>query len=262
MNHLSTAQLATYLQVTKRTIQRRAIRESWSYITQTSLGGKRRMYEFASLSADVKLRVVGQIITKHEQQGANYSLAEPVEQSTILPNNPFIVAAQHNGQGWLSQHIFAAQFPNPLDVVELNKEYIKTGLLVLARLYIMSFGFGKIKGFDAFCKFYNNRELALKQEVFGVVNKVSRITLLRWEKQCQQHGEQSLLVAIENEPQYCIDRDLSIMAQELLMSIPKLTAKRLRLYFLTIFPDRTIPSERKLSAWLAQQKSQVQAVVN
>ena len=49
MNHLSTAQLATYLQVTKRTIQRRAIRESWSYITQTSLGGKRRMYEFASL---------------------------------------------------------------------------------------------------------------------------------------------------------------------------------------------------------------------
>lgn len=262
MNHLSTAQLATYLKVTKRTIQRRAIRESWPYIIQASLGGKRRMYEFASLSADVKLRVMGQIIAKHEQQGANYSPAEPVEQSAILPNNPFIAPVQHNGQGWLSQHIFAEQFPHPLDVVELNKEYIKTGLLVLVQLYIMSFGLGKIKSFDEFCHLYNNRELALKQEVFGVVNKVSRITLLRWEKQFQQHGEQSLLVAIENEPQYWLDRDLAIMAQELLMSTPKLTAKRLRQYFLTVFPDRTIPSERKLSAWLTQQKSQVQAAIN
>ena len=260
MNHLSTTQLATYLKVTKRTIQRRSIRESWPYITQAGLGGQSRMYEFASLPAEVKLRVMGQIIAKHEQQGANYSTAEPVEQSMILPNNPFIVPVQHNKQGWLSQHIFAKQFPNPLDAVELNKEYIKTGLLILAWLYIRSFGFGKIKGFDEFCKLYNSRQLALKQEVFLVVNNVSRITLLRWEKQFQQNGGQSLLAAVENEPQYWLDRDLAIMAQELLMSTPKLTAKRLRLYFLTIFPDRTIPTENKLSVWLTQQKSQVQAV--
>lgn len=255
MKYLSTAQLSTYLQVTKRTIQRRAVRGNWSYMIKKDLGGTRRLYEFATLPTKVKNRVIAEIIAKHERIGLEYSTDEPTQRVLNIDNNPFIVAKKTEDQDWLTQHIFAEQSPHPLDTVEQQKEYIKIGLLQLAYLYVLSFYFRKIKGFDEFCHLYNSRQLALKSAVYQVVGKVSRITLLRWEKQLKPMGEPSGSLNANSKQATMIDKDLIEIAQELFIISSNLTAKRLKQYFLTIFSDRHIPSEAQLSSWLKLQQS-------
>ena len=255
MNKLSTAQLSQYLSVTKRTIQRRSNREGWPYEQKTGLGGTRRLYEFSGLPVDVRQKVIAYIIAKHEQQGLDYVPDQPKEPHDAsvfeLGDTPFIVYDNFRPDNWVSQHSFA----HGLDVTELDKEYVKVGLLVLARLYILSFSLGKIKGFDQFCQLYNDRKLGLNSEIYLVVNRISRITLLRWEKQQQAQGDVHQVMNVGDQDEVLFDRDLRRMAQEVLMVSPKITAKRLRQHFLTIFTDRKIPSERRLSLWLKQHNS-------
>lgn len=255
MNHLSTAQLSTYLQVTKRTIQRRSTREGWPHITTKGLGGTRRLYVFATLPISIKNRVVAQIIAKHERYGLEYSADKPTQRVLNIADNTFIVAKTTQNQDWLTQHIFAEQCPHPLDIIEHNKDYIKIGLLELAHLYVLTFSYRKIKGYDKFCQLYNSRQLVLKADIYQVIVKVSRITLLRWEKQLKQMGKQTRLLDIKNEHKAMVERDLIEIAQELLMASPNLSAKRLKQYFLTIFPERETPSQAQLRSWLKLQKS-------
>ena len=257
MNSLSVTQLAEYLQVTKRSVQRRAKREHWPFKGCTGLGGTRRMYTFASLPDDVKQRVISRMIAKHEQQGFEYNANTPNKKHARL-DSPFIVTTKVDGGYWYSQHIFAScedDGVDKLDAIELNKAYIKVGLLVLAQLYVTSFAVGKIKGFDAFCQLYNTRQLILHKAIYTKVSHISRITLLRWEKQLKESGAEGLLTGCFDDKN-ALDSDLHNIAQELLMTSPQLSANRLRQYFLTIFPDRKIPSNQSLSLWLKQQKTQ------
>lgn len=254
MNKLSTSQLSQYLAVTKRTIQRRAIREGWVYEEQVGLGGVRKMYHFPSLPVDVRQKVVAHIIAKHEQQGLNYVPEQPKKPHSAsvfdLNDTPFIVFDKASPGDWLSQHSFA----HPLDVIELDKEYVKVGILVMARLYLLSFSLGKIKGFDQFCQLYNQRKLAIDPAIYAIVANVSRITLLRWEKQQQLNGTVHHIMTVGDDDEVLFDRDLRKMAEEVLMVSPNISAKRLRQHFLTIFTDRKIPAERRLSLWLKQQQ--------
>lgn len=260
MNSLSVTQLAEYLQVTKRSVQRRAKREQWLYKERTGLGGTRRMYTFVNLPSDIKQRVISRMIAKHEQQGFEYNPNTSNKKHTLL-DSPFIVTTV-DAKHWYSQHIFASHesihkgdSADKLDTTELNKAYIKVGLLVLAQLYVTSFAVGKIKGFDAFCQLYNTRQLALHKAIYTKLSHISRITLLRWEKQLKTHGAQAQLMDGFDDKN-ALDSDLHNIAQELLMTSPQLSANRLRQYFLTIFPDRKIPSNQYLSQWLKQQNTQ------
>lgn len=254
MNNLSTAQLAGYLLVTKRTIQRRANKERWAHIEQTGLGGQRRVYAFDSLPSTVKTQVVAQIIAKHEQLGANYQQGTPNKPHGAgtfdLLSSPFITVDHQSTGDWLSQHSFA----HPLDNTEIDKEYIKVGLLVLARLYVLSFSLGKIRGFDQFCQKYNSHEFAIDNAIYFIIPRVSRITLLRWEKRCQALGAAYQLIDTTQVP---LDKDLQQMGKELLMVTPDISARRLRQYFLTIFTNRKIPSERTVSLWLKRQRESI-----
>lgn len=256
MNKLSTSQLSQYLAVTKRTIQRRANREQWLYVEHVGLGGVRKLYYFSSLPRAVKQKVISGIIAAHEAQGQSYAL----NQADSLPkdlkfdpcNSAFIVLDKSKNQGqddWLSQHCFA----HDLDTTALDSEFVKTGLLVLAHLYVLNIPAGKIKGFDRFCQLYNQRQLALNPVIYSIINNLSRISLLRWEKQQQQCAQQWLKNDENNTP---MDRDLRQMGEEMLMVSPDISAKRLRQYLLTIFTDRKIPSERYLSQWLKLQRMQ------
>ena len=254
MNSLSVTQLAEYLQVTKRSVQRRAKREQWPFKACTGLGGTRRMYTFVSLPNDVKQRVISRMIAKHEQQGFEYNPNTSNKKHTLL-DSPFIVATKIDASEWYSQHIFACGGGDALDTAELNKAYLKVGLLVLAQLYVSRFAVGKIKGFDAFCQLYNSRQLTLHKAIYTKVNHFSRITLLRWEKQLKESDTERQLSGNANFKN-ALDSDLHNIAQELLMTSPQLSANRLRQYFLTIFPDRKISSNQSLSLWLKQQKTQ------
>ena len=252
MKNLTTAQLSAYLGVTKRTIQRRAQRENWPYATH----GTKRLYTFANLPAELKQKVISKIIMLHERQGTQYKL-NPTKQphkagSFVLADNPFITLDNKASGNWLSQHTFAYS----LDITELDKEYVKTGLLVLARLYLLSFSMSKIKGFDLFCQQYNQREFAINKSIYTVVNRISRITLLRWEKQLEQQGAKHDLTDEYNIAN-TMERDIRKIAEELLMVAPDITGKRLKQHFSTLFGDRKTPSERFLGQWLDAQKSTV-----
>ena len=250
MHKLSTAQLAEYLAVTKRTIQRRAVRENWPYAEQVGLGGKRKIYAFSSLPADVKQKIIAYIVTKHEQQGLDYVPMQPskadVANVASFAVSPFIVLDKANAENWLSQHCFAYE----LDIAEFDKDYIKVGLLVLARLYLSTFSLGKIKGFDQFCQLYNARKLAINNAIYATVTSISRITLLRWEKQLEQQH-----LTTDESAKVLFGADLQQMAQELLLISPNINAKRLRQHFLSIFDNRKIPSARLLGLWLKQQSA-------
>ncbi len=71
MKKLNTRALAHYLNVTKRTVQRRAIKENWPFDECIGLGGTTRLYDFEQLPKDVKAKIVSTIISSHEQQLPN-----------------------------------------------------------------------------------------------------------------------------------------------------------------------------------------------
>ena len=260
MKRLSTTQLAQYLGVTKRTIQRRCVREDWPYIEQKGLGGVRKMYDFAGLPATVRQQVVVHIVAKHEKLGANYVPPAKVKPRKLsvydLADSPFIVFDKTKTGDWLSQHSFAHELDDTgFDNAELDKEYIKAGLLELARLYIFTFSLSKIKGFDQFCQSYNAHQFALNNTVYEIVSKVSRITLLRWEKQQQLNGREQHLLSIGADDSIIYARDLREIAKEILLVSPDVSAARLRSHLLTIFPQRKIPCVSQWVKWLSQQRA-------
>lgn len=253
MKTLTTAQLAEYLQVTKRTVQRRSVRESWSYRTEIGLGGERKLYIFECLPPAVKHLVVANIVAKHEQVGLSMSRnskQSPLDSLFDLKDNHFIVLEKYDPAHWITQHIFAHE----LDASQLNKAYIRQGLLVLAKLYVLCHKVHKIAGFDQFCQLYNTHALALHADVYKMINQVSRISLLRWEKQLTT-GE---LTMIKNEQ--LLDETMIEMIEEVLLISPNISARQLRQHFVTLFNDRKPPSELIFAQYIEQYKHQQQGL--
>jgi hypothetical protein len=240
MKSLSTLQLSRYLLVTKRTVQRQAIKGNWQYEECYGLGGVRRMYTFSALPNEVQLKVIASIIAHHETYNMNS------QELLTEQEHPFVVLFGHDPCNWLNQHCFA----HGVDKSLLNLAYVKLGLLTLARLFADECNMGKIKGFDIFCQKYNGKELKLESAVYGVVRHISRITLLRWEKKeyAMAKGE---VVATPVNPSTGY-AELRIVADEVFMVAPNMTAKKLRGYFLTFFSDRRIPHEREIELWLGE----------
>lgn len=247
MKKLSTSELAQYLCVTKRTVQRRAIKESWVYEERVGLGGTKRLYDFSSLPENVKAKVVACIVARHESYDSTQLESLLVQQDN---ETPFIAEYEQDPSNWLSQHCFNHQVDN----AELNKDYIKLGLLALARLFVDQAGEGKIKGFDEFCRQYNTRALDIDPEVYAIVRHISRISLLRWEKKEQEMADFKDIDASVSDAGVFMDKDLRQVAQEIIMVSPKITATRMREHFLTFFPDKKIPDEAQLRLWIRQSK--------
>lgn len=245
MKKLSIRELAQYLSVTKRTVQRRAIKEDWPFDQRIGLGGTKRLYNFNTLPEQVKSKVVAAIIARHEAH------VVPQMDAQQEGYTPFIVEDEKDPYDWLSQHCFSHKMDNS----ELNKDYLKLGLLALARLFVEQAGKGKIKGFDEFCQQYNERLLDIDEAIYNVIKQVSRISLLRWEKK-----EQELAFAADNEhkaaqPAPAFDKELRAIADEILMVSPNITAKLMRQHFLTFFSDKPTPDESQLQLWIRQAKS-------
>ena len=259
MKSLTIRQLAQYLGVTKRTVQRRAIKEEWAYQETVGLGGVKRLYTFASLPEAIKSKVIAAIISGHEQRVAHQIPGESVThdlsafvgaQEVDIPGgdskpdgHDTVTDLVKLNKSWYANHSFSGT----LDKSELNKEFVMLGLLALARMYVKHSKLGKIKGFDVFCEQFNQRSLHINPAVFTVVSKVSRITLLRWEKK-----EQELVSDLDsNLPKpVLLDRDMQVMAEEVMMVSPNITARRLRQHFQTFYGDRKIPPEKQLAKWM------------
>ena len=142
-------------------------------------------------------------------------------------------------------------FAHELEKLALDKDYVKAGLLVMARLYVTRFALGKIKGFDMFCQLYNERKLSINISIYSFVARVSRITLLRWEKQENTSAMADDVVKDGVQPCF-FEHDLQEVAQDILLIAPNITAVQLKNHFKNIYPNRRTPSARAVSSWLKQ----------
>jgi hypothetical protein len=276
VKNLSIRQIASYLSVTKRTIQRRAINEEWPFYEQTGLGGIKRVYAFSSLPGPIKIKVVAGMIAGHEK---NHPQDKPTidlcaDDSTASRqsylnqhSNKSANASQHD---WLAQHCFS----QTMDPEQLARGFVKAGILSLARLYVAQSKSGKIKGFDQFCLIYNAQEFAIDKAIYQVITRVSRITLLRWEKnglpdepsniaigaQCVStdetlQGDFVLSASLQQQEQQQnegFDPSFKLMAIQVMMAVPTITAKRMREYFTLFFAGQRLPDEQHINQWMTQ----------
>jgi hypothetical protein len=252
LKKLTTRQLSQYLAVTKRTIQRRAIKEHWPFDEQAGLGGTKRLYTFATLPEKVKTTVIAAIIASHEQLGH-----ETQTEHFELDGRPQVatqaVAQDVSGEteatsDWLAQHSFSQK----IDPNHLNKDYVKLTLLTLARSFVSETSEGKIKSFDLFCQQYNDQTLPIDKAIYSVIKRISRISLLRWEKKEQALSSGQAYQVSDRAEIEVIDKELHFMTKEIVMVSPTITARRLRQHFLTFFSDKKIPNERQLGQWIRQ----------
>ena len=72
MIELTTDQISQYLNLSKRTIQRRSIKEAWHFELKTGVSGVRKIYTYDRLPYKTKQKITAAIIVKHENLGLNY----------------------------------------------------------------------------------------------------------------------------------------------------------------------------------------------
>lgn len=225
MKDLNISEIAAYLGVTKRTAQRRAVRENWPYSEHCSLGGIRRHYAFVQLPESIKATVTAAMIMQMEQK--------------LLELEP-LFAAYHDEVNH-STHWQQHRFFKPLGLHKPSKPYIKQGLIHLAYLYANSLGQGKIKGFDQFCQQYNSRAFDIAPAIYHCVNNISRISLIRWENSARDTAKTAAITTF--------DAELKLFIQEVITLIPNITAKRLWQHLSLFFEPSQVPPVNVLNAW-------------
>lgn len=254
MNRLTVNQLASYLQVTKRTIQRRAKEGNWRYRETKSLGGTRREYEFESLPLTVKNQTIAAITKKHAALNLEITTKDRTGEkfTALTANDPYINHSIKVTKSWCDMHMFANQIDDDL---ALDKEFVQRGLLSLARLFVAKHNEAKIKGFDRFCQQYKAREIEINPKIYTVVKSVSRITLLRWEKvfsipKIKSDDE------LTNQTLALFSHEVMSLIEEFVNVIPDITAKRLEAYIAAIATNKKyLPNKRVLSGIIKQYKA-------
>jgi hypothetical protein len=117
MQHLNITQLADLLGVSRRAVQRRAIREDWPYKELVVLGGRAQLYQRSALPPRIAHKVtVAQIVRR--------------------PLWGVLAGSLNNTDARTVYEYCAAQ---PMDKTKLNRFDVKLKLLVLSRLFVLAF---------------------------------------------------------------------------------------------------------------------------
>jgi hypothetical protein len=67
MKTLNIQQIASYLKITKRAVQRRAMAENWPYTETKVEGGTQHQYDLAGLPAAIKTAITTSELWENEQ---------------------------------------------------------------------------------------------------------------------------------------------------------------------------------------------------
>ena len=195
MPTITVTELAFHLALTKRSVQRKAIKENWPYVMEIGLGGNHKAFKFKQLPTIVRTQVIDTVLKQHQ----NLGYLTTTEQAVHPVIDHFLnYTHASNDATWLQIHIFSRPFTLPQDKTT-DKNYIKIGLVVLAKLYVNHFNLNKISGFDQFTALYNAKAFNLHSQVYKGIKHISRISLLRWEKHANlqttiSHSELTTLV--------------------------------------------------------------------
>lgn len=198
---VTTRQIAKVLQCTKRTVQRRTQREGWPYSLESGLGGQRKVYEFDALPPLIQESFINYYCDLFNPSVAVMLPTSDDEDDTTKATDDELETRQATENSF-SNHPFA-QINPPLSAhFTDDKTAMRAGLLSLALAYVAQQNMGKVKGFDCFCQIYNAHKFALQPCVYGAIKRISRITLLRWQKVLDITDTAKTFVPIKKTPTF------------------------------------------------------------
>ena len=158
------AQLSLILGVAKRTIQKRAVVENWPYEEKKARGGTRRLYTVNNLPETAQSDIAKCLVAGVDDGSAAEKIISIEQRVKSEKDRNYI------------REIIDGNF---------TKDTVRVSLVILADFYHKKRNIGKVKGFDEFCKRYNQRGIDVNPQLYSIIKTASRISLLRWQKNYQ-----------------------------------------------------------------------------
>lgn len=221
MDQANAAQLAECIGVSKRTIQKRALREAWPFNEYPVRGGMQRVYPVDLLPEDIAIRVMRRIASSKGATSIN-------EDDVNLLSNDRIVCE--------------------LNSIEFTRAKAKYALLQAALRYVRSHAKGKVEAIDEFVQRFADHKAPVDNYVYKEMQQVSRISLLRWEKRFEQSGILGLLdgfLAKVRRFDTAITEQLKHRYTGLLQCWPECNVSQAFSYFSALYPVSFLPSARR-----------------
>jgi hypothetical protein len=185
---VSVKEIANVTKISKRSVQRRRKKDDLPCIQAKGLGGTRPLYNIEDLPPSEQRAFANCLTDAFSHNEIKRLIATDLRITNPTIEHPAFakilepVLVKSELGHWLSSHSFAQTSPALLPGMVSHRAAVQAGLIKLALAYVAYYGLGKIKGLDQFCEIYNLHEFALQQCVYDRYKKLSRISLLRWEK--------------------------------------------------------------------------------
>lgn len=241
-------QIAAYLLVSKRSIQIKAKNENWPFTEVKGRGGKVHKYALVDLPAhicvQVKEAIINETTTTAAQSGRAYLAVN--EQSDRFAQEQTTQVKQQN----LKQLAALENIP--------AKASAKIHLLKAVQNFVSANNLPKVRGFDLFSERYNQGELDIPAEYVSLIPKVSRITLLRWQKTVDQKGIAGLVIKPKRSGKSIIDSDkeLADFCIAMIYEYPHVKATQIKEGLIARFYQvgKSLPAETTIRDWLTRWK--------
>jgi putative transposase len=255
MDILYTAkQISLALSVADRTVRTRANKENWPFTQQTGRGGQIPHYKLADLPADVKTALVTQ--SQPEQQDTNVS-RRAQNAATLL-----IKTATTDKQIIAQQKQVALKAFAGLSGIAQARAVEKVNLLTAAKEFQRSTGQPKVKAWSEFCDLYNSNHPSIDQSQFTHHNRISYISLSRWEKAYSTKGITALVGDYgKNKGTGIIDStpELKEYCLALIQTYPHIKGERIADMLEAEFNGKyPIPAASTCRTWLSSWKTENQ----
>lgn len=222
MNQANVIQIAECMGVSKRTIQKRALREKWPFDEYPVRGGMQRMYAIECLPEDVTIRLSRSFAVK-----------------AGLKNGPSTIAQDETTTTDIERELSEAEFARCV---------AKYALLQAALRFARASNTGKVEAIDEFVARYTLHKVPVDDAVYREIPQVSRASLLRWEKRFEYSGLLGLLdgfnVKIRRYDAH-IKQALQQRFGELLTASPTCSVNQAFSYLSAIYPVSLLPSARQ-----------------
>lgn len=255
MSTFTATELAKKLNVTKRTILLRADHESWPFELKKGRGGNIRHYNPSDLPTDIHAAISGQIPALSEQET---NIAQRAKSAAT-----FALKAEATNKQIVKQHKQAglAEFAG-LSGINKARAIEKVNLLTAAKEFQRRTGQAKVKAWTAFCDLYNSNHPSIDQNQFTHHNRISYISLSRWEKAYNTKGIMALVANYgQNKGSGIIDStpELKEYCLALIQTYPHIKGERIADMLEAEFNGKyPTPAASTCRAWLAAWKTENQ----
>ena len=254
MNLYTAHQIASYLMVSKRSIQIRAKEEAWPYTEEKGRGGKIRKYALDNLPAHICVQIKEALIMSNESIAANSGRAYLEVEKNLANLSKEAVALERNSN---LKTLAGLEKIDP-------KANAKVQILELANSFITVNGLGKIAGLKLFSEQYNQSKLDIPVEYKALIPSVSRNSLIRWQTTINEKGIAALALKPKRKGKSIIDSDKELrdFCTAMLYEYPHVKATQIKEGLIARFfnTGKALPAETTIRDWLTRWKRENQAL--